>query len=267
MNTPFYFTDNYRTALAKVPLISKYLPELSFYSRFLWIIFKSAAKAKRHLFDRVALYHNSFEVVRHMESIGVRFELDGTGNLERLETPCVIVANHMSVLETVILPVVIPYTRDLTFITKESLMRYPLFKDVLGSLDPIEVGRINPRQDFRIVMQEGIDRLERGMSVVVFPQTTRSSTFDASRFNSIGIKLAHRAGVPVVPLALTTDAWGSGRIIKDFGKIDISKTVRFSFGQPIAIQGRGGQTHQAVIEFIVGKLSQWHYVTSPPTAG
>jgi 1-acyl-sn-glycerol-3-phosphate acyltransferase len=115
-------------------------------------------------------------------------------------------------------------------------------------------------------MQEGIDRLNRGMSVVVFPQTTRSNSFDVRRFNSLGIKLAQRAKVPAVPLALASDAWGNGRIIKDFGKIDTSKTVRFSFGQPISIQDRGGQAHHAVIEYIKGKLSQWHYITSTPAA-
>jgi 1-acyl-sn-glycerol-3-phosphate acyltransferase len=150
----------------------------------------------------------------------------------------------------------------LTFIVKDSLMQYPVFKHVLATLDPIVVGRVNPRQDLRTVMQEGVDRLSRGMSVVVFPQTTRSNSFDARRFNSLGVKLAQRAKVPAVPLALTTDAWGSGKIIKDFGKIDTSKTVRFCFGQPIAIQGRGGEAHQAVIEFIKRKLSQWRYITS-----
>jgi 1-acyl-sn-glycerol-3-phosphate acyltransferase len=267
MNTTLHLTDNYRTVPDTVPLASKYMPELSFYSRFLWIIFKAAALARRRQLDRVALYHSSFDVLRYLESIGACIELDGTRHLERLETPCVIVANHMSVLETVIMPVIIPPTKALTFILKKSLMRYPLFKDILTTLDPIEVGRTNPRQDLRAVMQEGVDRLDRGMSVVVFPQTTRSNTFDANRFNSMGIKLAQRANVPVVPLALTTDAWGSGRIVKDFGKIDTSKTVRFSFGQPITIQGRGGQAHQAVIEFITGKLSLWHYTTTPPATG
>jgi 1-acyl-sn-glycerol-3-phosphate acyltransferase len=266
MNALFRLTDNYRTVPDKVPLFSRLLPELSFYSRFLWTIFKAAAKTSHHRFDRAALCRSSLDVLRDLESIGVCFEIDGTGYLQRLETPCVIVANHMSVLETAILPVIIQPIRDLTFIVKESLMRYPVFKHILATLDPIVVGRINPRQDLRTVMQEGIDRLSRGMSVVVFPQTTRSNSFDVRRFNSLGVKLAQRANVPAVPLALATDAWGNGRIIKDFGKVDISKTVRFSFGQPITIQGRGGNAHQAVTEYIKGKLSRWHYITGAPAA-
>lgn len=261
MNTQFGLRDSYRTVPEKVSFISRLLPELSFYSHFLWTVIKAAAKTSQHRYDREALCRSSFDVLRDLESIGVCFEIDGTGHLRRLETPCVIVANHMSVLETAILPVIIQPMKDLTFIVKESLMRYPVFKHVLATLDPIVVGRVNPRQDLRTVIQEGIDRLNHGVSVVVFPQTTRSDAFDARRFNSLGVKLALRANVPAVPLALATDAWGNGRIIKDFGKIDTSKTVRFSFGHPIAIRDRGGEAHQAAIEFIKGKLSQWHYNT------
>jgi 1-acyl-sn-glycerol-3-phosphate acyltransferase len=139
-------------------------------------------------------------------------------------------------------------------------MAYPVFKNVLRTRDPIVVNRVNPRQDLKTVMREGTERLERGMSVVVFPQTTRSRSFDHHKFNSLGIKLANRADVPVVPLALATDAWGNGSFIKDFGKIDATKKVRFSFGQPIPIEGRGVEAHQAVIGFIRRKLSQWQYV-------
>ncbi|MGD8833790.1 MAG: lysophospholipid acyltransferase family protein [Desulfobacteraceae bacterium] len=266
MNTRFGLSDNYRTVPEKVPFVSRLLPELSFYNRFLWTVFKAAAKAGYNRYDKEALYHSSFDVLRDLERIGVSFEIDGTGYLQQFEGPCVIVANHMSVLETAILPVIILPIKDLTFIVKEGLMRYPVFKHVLATLDPIVVGRVNPRQDLRTVMQEGVDRLNHGTSVVVFPQTTRSNAFDTRRFNSLGIKLAHRAKVPAVPLALATDAWGSGRIIKDFGKIDTLKTVRFSFGRPITIQDRGGQAHQAVIKFIKGQLSQWHYITSTPAA-
>lgn len=266
MNSPFGLTDYYRTVPDKVPFFSRLLPELSFYSRFLWTVFKAAVKTSHNRYDRQALCRSSLDVLRDLESIGVCFEIEGTGYLQRLESPCVIVANHMSVLETAILPVLIQPIKDLTFIVKESLMRYPVFKHVLATLDPIVVGRVNPRQDFRTVMQEGIDRLNRGISVVVFPQTTRSNSFDARRFNSLGVKLAQRAKVPAVPLALASDAWGNGRIIKDFGKIDASKTVRFSFGQPIAIQGRGAKAQQNVIGFIKGKLAQWQYITSTSAA-
>ena len=127
----------------------------------------------------------------------------------------------------------------------------------MRSRDPIAVTRDNPREDFKAVIEGGTERLARGISIIVFPQTTRTRQFDASQFNSIGVKLALRAKAPVVPLALLTDAWGNGRWIKDFGKIDPARTVHFAFGEPMEIQGRGAEDHQKIIGFIEERLSQW----------
>ena len=95
---------------------------------------------------------------------------------------------------------------------KESLLKYPFFGPVLGSREPIVVGRSNPREDLVAVLEGGEARLKQGRSVIVFPQSTRSSVFDPAHFNTIGVKLAKRAGVPVIPVALKTDAWGNGNL-------------------------------------------------------
>ena len=106
-------------------------------------------------------------------------------------------------------------------------------------------------------MEGGKERLEKGISVVVFPQTTRTSSFDPAEFNTIGIKLAQRAEVPVLPLALLTDAWGNGKRLKDFGKIDPTRKVHLAFGEPLLVTGRGTSEHQAVVGFIEERLREW----------
>jgi 1-acyl-sn-glycerol-3-phosphate acyltransferase len=163
----------------------------------------------------------------------------------------------MSALETFILPAIIQPLKDVTFVVKKSLVDYPVFKHVMRSRDPIAVSRENPRDDFKAVMEGGVQRLNAGRSIIVFPQTTRTNVFDPKGFNTIGIKLAHKANVPVVPIALKTDAWGTGKIIKDFGKIDPTKRVYFAFGEPLWIKDRGAEEHNKVIEFISSKLKEW----------
>jgi 1-acyl-sn-glycerol-3-phosphate acyltransferase len=96
--------------------------------------------------------------------------------------------------------------------------------------------------------------------VVIFPQSTevtRSAVFDPAMFNSMGIKLARKADVPVVPVAVKTDAWGTGRILRDFGTIDPSKKVHFSFGRPMEVKDSGKEEHRKTLEFIMEKLKQW----------
>lgn len=95
------------------------------------------------------------------------------------------------------------------------------------------------------------------ISVLIFPQTTRELFFDPKKFNTLGIKLAKRAKVPVIPIAVKTDACGMGRWAMDFGRIDPSKPVRVSFGEPVHINGNGKTEHRLTIDFIGSKLDGW----------
>ena len=252
-----YTNSVYCTAPETVSLSAKTFPVLTFYSRFLAIVFKAGAKAKQSRYNDAEFCQSSFEVLRALEKVGVRFEMTGIDAVKQLDTPCVVIANHMSVLETTILPGVIRSFRKVTFIIKRSLLAYPVFGNVLRTRDPIAVSRTNPRQDLKAVLEGGVERLKKGISIIAFPQTTRTVSFDPAQFNTIGIKLARKANVPVVPVALSTDAWGNGKYFKDLGKIDASKKVYFAFGEPMRIQGRGSDEHQAIISFISGKLQQW----------
>lgn len=251
------FGHAYQTASGSVSLLNRLFPALTFYSRFVRVVLKASAAAKRGRYDDAAWCRSSLEIMRALEAIGVRFDITGMQNLQRLDSACVVVANHMSVMETVILPTIIQPFKRVTFIVKDSLMQYPVFKHVIATRDPIVVNRINPRQDLKTVMQHGTALLKKGVSVVVFPQTTRASFFDPELFNSLGVKLAARAKVPVVPLALVTDAWGNGRLIKEFGKIDTRKKVRLAFGSPLMVGARSAREHQEVIRFISSKLDLW----------
>jgi 1-acyl-sn-glycerol-3-phosphate acyltransferase len=142
-------------------------------------------------------------------------------------------------------------------VVKESLLTYPLFGHVMRSRDPVVVGRTHPREDLRTVLEEGEKRLAANISVVIFPQTTRSVDFDPQMFNSLGVKLAKRCKVPVVPFALKTDAWGLGRRLKDFGRICPEKTVHIHFGEPMTVHGSGKEEHNMIVEFIGKKMAAW----------
>ena len=252
-----YQDDIYVTAAGRLSWFSRTFPTGSFYLRFLRNVVRSSATARRGEYDSLEWCLTSHQVFKSLESVGVRMEIRGMENVRQLDSPCVFVGNHMSMLETMVLPSIIQPVCDVTFVVKQSLLDYPLFCHIVRARDPIPVSRDNSREDFKAVMQAGVERIQSGISVVVFPQTTRSQVFDRSRFNSIGVKLALRAHVPVVPVALVTDAWGNGSTLKDFGRIDPRKIVRFAFGEPIRVERRGNQQQKEVIHFIEAKLNEW----------
>ena len=209
------------------------------------------------MYDDAAWSRSSFDILRALEAAGVRLEIAGVGRFAALGGPCVFVGNHMSTLETFVLPTVILSAKRMTYVVKRELTSYPVFGHVMRARDPIVVGRANPRDDLKAVLEGGAERLRAGISIVVFPQTTRTPVFDPAAFNTIGVKLARRAQVPVVPIALKTDAWGNGRVVKDIGRIDPAKTVHIEFGAPLRVQGTGVTEHQRVIDFIRERLRAW----------
>lgn len=252
------FTDGaYRTSPRPISLLAKALPSFIFYSHAVRIVWTGSALAKRGRYRTPEWCQSSLATLRALETVGVNLEITGVDSFQYLKTPCVFVANHMSTLETFVLPVIIASFLEATFVVKQSLVDYPVFKHIMRSRNPITVGRSNPRDDLKAVLEGGVERLKAGSSIIIFPQTTRTQVFNAEAFNTIGIKLAKRADVPVVPIALRTDAWGNGRYLKDYGKIDANKRVYFAFGKPMTIKDRGVEEHAAIIEFITGKLREW----------
>lgn len=252
-----YHNGTYRTGRRHVFPLWKAVPTLGFYRYVFPIVWRAGAKAKRGGYDTTEWAKSSLAVLRALESIGIEFEITGVEHFNNLKGPCVFLSNHMSTLETFVLPAIIASLKPVTFVVKEALVNTPVFKYVMRSRDPITVGRANPREDLKAVLEGGTDRLNAGISIVIFPQTTRFLDFDPKKFNTIGIKLARRANVPVVPVALKTDAWGNGKILKDFGKMNPSKKAYFSFGEPLVIKDRGVEEQEKVLEFIGSRLKEW----------
>ena len=199
----------------------------------------------------------SIRCLKAVESAGGRLNVSGLEGVARHKGPVVYIANHMSILETIILPCFTLAFNDVTFIIKDELRNYPIIGGVMKALNLIAVYRKNAREDLKIVLNEGHLRLRQGCSVVIFPQATRSTVFDQKNFNSLGVKLARKAGVPVVPIALKTDFHGTGRWIKDIGPIDSQRPLYFKFGNPIPVVGDGHATHQQIVEFITQNLKFW----------
>ena len=243
-------------ALAVAPL-ARLLPSLSFYWRFIRVVLQASNKARRGLYTDMDWVESSLELFGYLEQVGLRIHVSGVEHIHNLAGPSVIVGNHMSILETLLLPGIIQPIRPVTFVVKQSLLDYPVFKHIMRSRDPIAVSRTNPRQDLKVVMDEGLRKIQEGKSIIVFPQTTRSHVFSAEQMSSIGVKLAKKADVPIIPLALKTDAMRNGSYLKDFGTVDRRKAIFFAFAPPLRVVGKGSEEQEMVNRFITEKLQEW----------
>lgn len=230
----------------------------SFYIRNFYVFCQSGREAKSGIFPQNRQTIRSLENFRIVESCGGRFHLRGLDNLNKTSGAAVVIGNHMSLLETAVLHAFVRPRIDFCFVIKQSLFDVPFFGDIMRHLDCIAVGRENPRDDFKMVMEEGKKRIEQGRSVVIFPQSTRSAVFRPSQFNTIGVKLAKNSGAPIIPLALRTDFLQNGKYIKDLGPIKRARPIHFEFGEPIMkVSGSGKAEHAMVVDFIKKRLSSW----------
>ena len=108
------------------------------------------------------------------------------------------VANHQSIYDIPILFWSLPF--QLRIIAKESLGRFPFLGWHLRRTGHMLVDRRRP--DRAAVFSWAAGLSSKGLSLIVFPEGTRSRSGCVGRFKGGSFYLALDAGVPVVPLSL-----------------------------------------------------------------
>ena len=254
---PFFPNDTYATPPGRERLLHRLLLRSRIYYiiGFIKVILRYREETLSGRFNTATWSRAAMDCFRLMESCGGIFNISGLDNPRSVDGPVVFIANHMSTMETLILPALVFPEKNAIFVVKQQLRDVPLFGGYVQ--DCIAVTRKNPADDFKQVMTQGAEKLAQGFSVIIFPQATRSTVFNPEKFNTLGIKLARRAGVPVVPIALKTDFWGTGALIKDFGPINSGRTIHIECGPPITVSGSGKSEHEQVVAFIKERLLGW----------
>ena len=132
-----------------------------------------------------------------LATTGVRVSVEGLDRLEPGRT-YVFVANHQSIYDIPILFWSLPY--QLRIIAKESLGNFPFLGWHLRRTGHMLVDRRRPD---RVRIFGWASRLtSNGLSLIVFPEGTRSRDGRVARFKGGGFLLALQAGLPVVPLSI-----------------------------------------------------------------
>ena len=128
---------------------------------------------------------------------GVRVELTGAHHLP--DGPAVYAANHASVLDIPLLFAHLPI--DFRIIHKRSLFLIPIVGLYLKVGGHVAIDRSRAFRA-RKSLDKAIRRVHGGLSVLVFPEGTRSATGEVLPFKRGSFVLAIDAGVPVVPISL-----------------------------------------------------------------
>jgi len=160
---------------------------------------------------------------------GVHIEVEGLENIPRGQ-PVVLMSNHQSQWETFYLQLLVSPQAT---VLKRELLWVPFFGWAVALLKPIAIDRGKATQALKTVLRVGKQRLDAGISVVIYPEGTRQAPGTLGKFNGGGTALALRAGVPILPVVHNAgDCWPA-RSIKRF-----PGTIRLVIGEPIAVDGK-----------------------------
>jgi len=204
-----------------------------------------------------------FPAVTMPEKCGMNVVIDGWAERAAYRGPVVYVCNHMSTLETILLPPTLMAFGPFRVVTKASLAHLPLLGKAAVTMGIVPLGRTNPKADLLALFDAGNAHLGAGDSFLIFPQGTRTPVFSRAKFSSIGAKLAERSGVPIVPIAVDTRCMPLRekgllrKVFKDFGPIDTSLDIRMKAG-PLIMPSAGRAMHEQSFNWIAHQLNEWN---------
>jgi len=157
---------------------------------------------------------------------GIRYQVIGKEHIPR--EPCVILSKHQSAWETLAYQVIFP---PQVWVIKRELLRIPFFGWGLAMLSPIAIDRGAGTRALKQMADQGRDRLERGFSIVIFPEGTRVAPGEHRKYHPGGAWVAVQTSAPVVPVAHNAGrCWRRNAFLKYPGLITVS------IGAPIAPQ-------------------------------
>ena len=164
----------------------------------------------------LTLYFAIKAIVRPLARLLYRLEIDG-----RVPPgPCVVAANHESLLDPPILA--LAARQPLHYLAKVGLWRYRLSALLMDSLGAIPIRR--DRRDL-IALAAAEERLRAGLTVAIFPQ----GGINGGEWTRGAARLALATGVPLVPVRIIGTAQALSR-----GRLGFPR-IRVVVGEPIPV--------------------------------
>lgn len=156
---------------------------------------------------------------------GIRVELIGLENLEP-DRPYIFAANHQSQVDILALQGYLD--TNFKWLAKKELFQVPVWGSAMRRAGYIPIDRSHGRQALKS-LNEAAKRIAEGTSVIIFPEGTRSRDGRLHPFKAGGMALAIKAGVPLVPTAIT----GTFEILPKASLLIKPGRVTIRLGQPI----------------------------------
>ena len=142
--------------------------------------------------------------------------VSGLENLD--DEPALLVSNHEGNFD---IPALIGHLpKAFGFMAKAELTKAAILSEWMKQMNCVFIDRTNRRSSLKSVL-DAVEVLKNGHSLLIFPEGTRSKSDKVEEFKTGAVKIAQRAQVPIIPIAVS----GTSELLETSPKGTIQKAV------------------------------------------
>ena len=161
----------------------------------------------------------------------------------------VYMANHQSNFD---IPVLLGYLPvQFRWLAKAELFKIPVFGRAMLGAGYVEIDRFNRKSAFESI-EKAAQRMKDGVSVMIFPEGTRSKDGSVQPFKKGGFVMAIKSGVPIIPVILR----GTWPIMAKSSLRINPDDVEMEIGEPIDTSGYSMETKEELMDRVRAVIRQ-----------
>jgi 1-acyl-sn-glycerol-3-phosphate acyltransferase len=178
----------------------------------------------------------------------VRVKVEGLENIHG-KGPFIFMSNHQGSYDIFVLLGHLPF--QFKWLVKKELFSIPFFGWAMAAAGYISIDRKGTRETVE-AMNQAARRIREGMSVVIFPEGSRSPDGSIQPFKKGGFTLAIKSRVPIIPMAIS----GSREIMPKDRLTASSGEIRIRIGSPIETEPYSLKDRNALMERVGETISR-----------
>ncbi len=203
---------------------------------FVWIYIKigKMSERKRRMLHRI-IYHSARIITIHHGIPGTKFRYKVDDDVD-FRKPRVIICNHQSHLDLVCQLI---FTPNIVFLTKEWVWNNPFYGLLIRNAEYLPVV-----EGIESLLPQLKSLVQRGYSIAVYPEGTRSKDCNIGRFHQGAFYIAEKLGLEILPMYL----YGPGKILPKKSYYLSKGLIQIEVGKPISrheLENMGDTLQQA----------------------